>query len=70
MISKVIDILETKTNYSELKAILKIRKKGEIEDFTGVQDPFEEPKDPEVIVNTQNESIEQSMQKIIKYLKN
>jgi adenylyl-sulfate kinase len=43
--------------------------RGEIKDFTGVQDPFEIPKNPEIIVNTEMESIEKSVRKIIDYIK-
>jgi adenylyl-sulfate kinase len=62
------DIEECKKR--DVKGMYAKAQRGEIKDFTGVQDPFEEPRNPEVIVDTQNESIEQSMQKIIKYLKN
>jgi len=41
---------------------------GEIPEFTGVSDPYEEPLDAEVTVNTDKESIEESAAKIIGYL--
>lgn len=41
---------------------------GEISDFTGVQDPYEDPQNPEVVVKTEKESIEESFQKIIGYI--
>lgn len=41
---------------------------GEITDFTGVQDPFEIPENPEVIVNTEKETIEESLKKITDYI--
>ncbi len=34
--------------------------KGEIKEFTGVSDPYEEPLDPEVTLETENESPEES----------
>lgn len=43
--------------------------KGEIKDFTGVQDPYEEPENPEITVYTENESLEESFKKIVDYLK-
>jgi adenylyl-sulfate kinase len=41
---------------------------GEIENFTGVSDPYEEPLHPEVVVNTGTESPEQSLAKILSKL--
>lgn len=38
---------------------------GEIKQFTGVSDPYEEPLDPEVVVETHLETPEQSAAKII-----
>jgi len=40
-------------------------KKGEIKNFTGISDPYEEPFNPEVICRTDNESIEKCIAKII-----
>ena len=42
--------------------------KGEIKEFTGVSDPYEEPLDPEVTLETENESPEESAGKIISLL--
>jgi adenylylsulfate kinase len=39
--------------------------KGEIKEFTGVSDPYEEPLDPELTLETENESPEESAAKII-----
>lgn len=41
---------------------------GEIKEFTGVSDPYEPPLNPEIVVNTDEESIEESFAKIIGYL--
>ena len=41
---------------------------GEIENFTGVSDPYEEPEDPEIICHTAQEAPEESGGKIIAYL--
>ena len=41
---------------------------GEIENFTGVNDPYEEPVDPEIVVETDLESVEESAGKIIESL--
>jgi len=42
---------------------------GEIPNFIGIAMPYETPLNPEIIIETDKESIEQSCQKIIKYLK-
>lgn len=38
---------------------------GEIKNFTGVSDPYEEPLAPAVIVETDRESVEESLRKIL-----
>jgi adenylyl-sulfate kinase len=42
---------------------------GEIDSFTGVSDPYQEPVDAEIVVETDRESIEQSVDTIISELK-
>ena len=49
----------------DVKGLYKRALAGEIKEFTGVSDPYEEPLNPEVIVNTDCESIEESASKII-----
>ncbi len=39
--------------------------RGEIANFTGVSDPYEEPLHPEVVVKTQQESVEESASKVL-----
>ncbi|MFQ5879173.1 MAG: adenylyl-sulfate kinase, partial [Dehalococcoidia bacterium] len=39
--------------------------RGEIPNFTGVSDPYEEPQDPEVIVATDTETVDESVGKIV-----
>jgi len=41
---------------------------GEIKEFTGVSDPYEAPENPEVVCDTENESAEESAQKLLTYL--
>ncbi|MBN1565285.1 MAG: adenylyl-sulfate kinase [Anaerolineae bacterium] len=41
---------------------------GEIENFTGVSDPYEEPLNPDVLLNTHEETIEESIAKCVAYL--
>jgi adenylylsulfate kinase len=42
---------------------------GEIEHFTGIDDPYEAPLNPEIICDTDRESIEECVYKVINYLK-
>lgn len=42
--------------------------KGEIKNFTGVSDPYEEPLNPEVVVETRKETPEESVGKILRKL--
>ena len=41
---------------------------GEIKNFTGVNDPYEEPDNPELIIETDKETIEESVEKVLKKL--
>ncbi|MEM3587329.1 MAG: adenylyl-sulfate kinase [Candidatus Jordarchaeaceae archaeon] len=52
------------------KGLYKKAMKGEINDLTGIQDPYEEPLNPEVTVDTSKESVEESVNKILKKLEN
>lgn len=52
----------------DVKGLYKKALAGEIKEFTGVSDPYEEPSDPEVIVYTDRETVERSAQKILSEL--
>jgi len=41
---------------------------GEIKEFTGVSDPYEAPSSPELVVNTEEDSPEQSAQRVLNKL--
>ena len=41
---------------------------GEIENFTGISSPYEDPKSPDLILNTEKESIEESVNKLENYI--
>ena len=49
----------------DVKGLYEKALKGEIENFTGVSDPYEEPLTPEVTVNTETETIDESLNKVI-----
>jgi adenylylsulfate kinase len=50
------------------KGLYKKVEAGEIKGFTGIDDPYEEPLDPEVLVKTDKETADESVAKIIKTL--
>mgnify|MGYP005838756747 CR=1 FL=1 len=52
------------------KGLYKKAINGEINDLTGIQDTYEEPLNPEVIVDTSKETVEESVKKILEKLKN
>ncbi len=41
---------------------------GQIQGFTGVNDPYEAPENPEIVLHTDKETLEESMNIIISYL--
>jgi sulfate adenylyltransferase/3'-phosphoadenosine 5'-phosphosulfate synthase len=49
----------------DVKGLYKKAIAGEIKNFTGVSDPYEEPLHPEVICDTSRESLQQSLAKVI-----
>ena len=53
----------------DTKGLYKKARAGIIKNFTGISDPYEEPEQAEVTVNTAEESIEESADKILAYLK-
>ena len=49
----------------DVKGLYKKALAGEISNFTGISDPYDEPLDPEVLVETDRESPEESLAKIL-----
>ncbi|SIQ32299.1 adenylyl-sulfate kinase [Halanaerobium kushneri] len=43
-------------------------KKGEIENFTGISAPYEEPENPELILDTQRLNLEESVELVLKLI--
>lgn len=52
----------------DVKGLYARAKAGEIPQFTGVSDPYEPPENPEVMLDTEHEEIEESVAKVIMYL--
>lgn len=52
----------------DVKGLYQKALRGELANFTGVSDPYEPPLNPDVVVNTDRETLEESMGKILKAL--
>ncbi|MBI4343437.1 MAG: adenylyl-sulfate kinase [Candidatus Omnitrophica bacterium] len=52
----------------DVKGLYKKALAGEIQHFTGVSDPYEAPAHPEILVDTEQESEEESLRTILGYL--
>ena len=52
------------------KGLYKKARTGEVPEFTGISAPYEEPENPEITINTDKETIEEGVNKIITYLEN
>jgi len=60
-----LDVLEDR----DTKGLYKKAKAGIIKNFTGVSDPYEAPETPEVLVDTSKETIQESAEKVLAYLR-
>jgi adenylyl-sulfate kinase len=49
----------------DVKGLYQKALRGEIQNFTGISDPYEEPLSPEVIVDSELEELEESVAKVI-----
>jgi len=52
----------------DVKGLYKKARAGEIKGFTGVDDPYEAPENAEVIIDSEHESVDESLDKIVRYL--
>ena len=52
----------------DVKGLYKLADEGKLKGFTGVDDPYEEPENPELVVETDKETPEQSVQRILNKL--
>ena len=54
----------------DVKGLYKKALAGEIAHFTGVSDPYEPPQNPEVVVESDKETVEQGASKVLAFLEN
>ncbi len=52
----------------DIKGMYKKAREGIIKEFTGVDDPYEEPPNPEIIIESDKETVEESVENVLKYL--
>jgi len=52
----------------DVKGLYRKAREGVIKGFTGIDDPYEEPSSPEIVVDTEKHSIEECKQQILDYL--
>ena len=60
-----LDVCESR----DVKGLYKRARAGEIKNYTGIDSPYEEPDDPELVIDTESESLEESVTKVINFLK-
>ena len=54
-----------KLSERDVKGLYKKALAGEIKNFTGISDPYEAPHNPELVLNSGSESVEESLKKLI-----
>ena len=53
----------------DVKGLYKKALAGEIKNFTGLDDPYEQPEKPELVIDTDSLSVEQSVERITEYIR-
>lgn len=54
----------------DVKGLYEQARKGEIKNFTGLDDPYEAPENPELEIDTTDISLDEAVNQVIKYLDN
>jgi len=52
----------------DVKGLYAKARKGEIPEFTGISAPYEEPEKPELVLDTNSQTVEESVAQLIGYL--
>jgi sulfate adenylyltransferase len=52
----------------DVKGLYAMARAGKIKEFTGISDPYEEPTDAEIVLPTQEFSVEESVEQVMDYL--
>jgi adenylylsulfate kinase len=60
-----IDVCEKR----DKKGLYKRARSGEITDFTGISSPYEKPENPELVIHTNKQPLEESVETVMQFLK-
>ena len=52
----------------DVKGLYKRARAGEIKNYTGIDSPYEAPENPELVIDTDNQSLEESVSSILNFL--
>ena len=52
----------------DVKGLYEKARKGEIKGFTGIDSPYEEPSSPDLVLNTTNATVEESVEKFFQHV--
>ena len=52
----------------DLKGFYKRARAGEIKNYTGIDSPYEVPDNPELIIDTDKETLDESVSRIVSFL--
>lgn len=52
----------------DVKGLYEKARRGEITQFTGIDDPYEEPSDPEITIDTTHISVDEAVAQVLEYL--
>jgi adenylylsulfate kinase len=52
----------------DVKGLYKKARAGEIPEFTGISAPYEAPERPEIAIDTNRQSVEESVEQVVRYL--
>ena len=64
-----VDCSVEKCEERDVKGLYKKARAGEIKNFTGIDSPYEVPENPNLIVNTEKERVDESVKKIFNAIK-
>jgi adenylylsulfate kinase len=53
----------------DVKGLYKRARAGEIKNYTGIDSPYEAPDNPELVIDTESESLEESIAKVMDFLR-
>jgi adenylylsulfate kinase len=53
----------------DVKGLYAKARKGEIKDFTGISSPFEVPSNPDLVIDTVNDSLKINLKKLVEYIR-